>query len=262
MVACKCSDGRRLEPFPHGDCTGSRQGIATGNLPGSTTEIVKMGTRDESKESADGEHQWWSWQRRVGPCCWPGKSRRTGRSPGGGFCRSFRTLAARMSTCNLVGVWVSRPSRCGSCRSRAGEGWRWFAWRPRIPSGCWASLRHRSSHSTRGTAERCASFSASIWRGYHGQQAASFFSHGAMIVARASVRLRKTHDPMAHYAKDGICRGQEGRNRWKREPGLDEQDQPLILRGTPRACPGALSRSLHTLTTLGIAPHHALTTLP
>jgi hypothetical protein len=41
------------------------------------------------------------------------------------------------------------------------------------------------------SAEQCATFSASIWRGYHGQGAASFFSHGAMIVVPASVRLRK-----------------------------------------------------------------------
>ena len=58
--------------------------------------------------------------------------------------------------------------------------------------------------STHGTAEQCASFSASIWRGYHGQGAVRFCSPGEMIVVQASVRLRKTHDLMAHFAKDGI----------------------------------------------------------
>src|ERR671910_2931571 len=130
-------------------------------------------------------------------------SQRFRRSPGGGFCRSFRTLAARKSTWNLVGVWVSRPSRCGFCRSRAGEEWHWFSWKPWIPSGRWASLRHRRRLSTHGTAEQCASFLASIWRGYHGQQAASFCSPGAMIVVQASVRLRKTHDLMTHFVKGG-----------------------------------------------------------
>jgi hypothetical protein len=43
-----------------------------------------------------------------------------------------------------------------------------------------------------------------IWRGYHGQRVASSFSPGAMMF-RASVRRRKTHDPMPKLAKDGIC---------------------------------------------------------
>ena len=43
-----------------------------------------------------------------------------------------------------------------------------------------------------------------IWRGYHGQRAASSFSPGAMMF-RASVRRGKTHDPTPQLAKDGIC---------------------------------------------------------
>src|SRR4051794_12509662 len=38
------------------------------------------------------------------------------------------------------------------------------------PSGRCASLRHLRRRLTRGTAQECASFSASLWRGYHGQR--------------------------------------------------------------------------------------------
>jgi hypothetical protein len=43
-----------------------------------------------------------------------------------------------------------------------------------------------------------------IWRGYHGQRAASSLLPGAMMF-RASVRRGKTHDPTPQLAKDGIC---------------------------------------------------------
>jgi hypothetical protein len=42
-----------------------------------------------------------------------------------------------------------------------------------------------------GTAERCASSLASIWRGYQVQGAASFCSPGVMMIFRASVRRPK-----------------------------------------------------------------------
>jgi hypothetical protein len=71
------------------------------------------------------------------------------------------------------------------------------------PSGRCASLRHLRRRLTRGTAQECASFSASLWRGYHEQRAASSFSCGAMMMIRASVRRRKTRDPTPQLAKDG-----------------------------------------------------------
>jgi hypothetical protein len=55
------------------------------------------------------------------PCCWHEMSQRIRSSPGGAFCRSFRTLAGRRSRWDPVGVWASRPSPCGSCRSRPGR---------------------------------------------------------------------------------------------------------------------------------------------
>ena len=147
MVARTCSNGRWLEPFPL-ELYRSPSGDRNGKYYRDREDRHPR----RKKESADGEQRWWPCQWWVGACCWPGMSQRIRRSPGGGFCRSFRTLGARRSTCNLAGAWASRPSRCGSCRSRPGEGWRWFAWKPRTPSGRWASLRHRRRLSTRGTA--------------------------------------------------------------------------------------------------------------
>ena len=48
-------------------------------------------------------------------------------------------------------------------------------------------------------------------------------------------------------------------NHWKRERGLDEQDQPLNASRQPR---GMITLFTMYLTTLGIAPHYVLTTLP
>jgi hypothetical protein len=51
----------------------------------------------------------------------------------------------------------------------------------------------------------------------------------------------------------------ERRNYWKRERDLDEQDQAL---NTSRQPKGMITLFTMYLTTLGIAPHYVLTTLP
>jgi hypothetical protein len=89
----------------------------------------------------------------VGACCWPGMSHRIKRSPGGVSCRSFRILVMK-STRNRADGWVSRLHRCGLRRSLPAEGWRSFTYKPRIPSGCWASLRHPRRLSSDGMGRR------------------------------------------------------------------------------------------------------------
>jgi hypothetical protein len=73
------------------------------------------------------------------------------------------------------------------------------------------SLRLPRHPSTHGTAEQCATSLASIWRGYQGQEAASYFSPGAMM-QWAGVKHRDTHEPTPHLAKYGMSgayRGEE-----------------------------------------------------
>ena len=80
------------------------------------------------------------------------------------------------------------------------------------------------------------------------------------MVVRASVRLRKPHAPTPQLSKYELC----GAFRRKellavRARDLDEHDQTL---GTSRQPAGMITLFSIYLTTLGIAPHYVLTTLP
>ncbi|CAA9481247.1 MAG: hypothetical protein AVDCRST_MAG05-1304, partial [uncultured Rubrobacteraceae bacterium] len=133
--------------------------------------------------------RWW-----VGPRCWPGKSRRIGRSPGGVSCRRSRGPAARSTRSRGEG-WASRPSLFGSRRGLPGEGWRSCTWKPKTQDGrsigrC-ASLWHRMTLSTRGIGCRCASSSAAISRGHRAYRAAISSSVGERSRAKGIQNLRR-----------------------------------------------------------------------